>query len=143
MYVAYTAAHWPLHALPEDIAKYEGKYDQGYDPIRKTRYAKAKKLGVIPNSAYTDTIGDWNKVGDKEWESAQMEVYAAMVDSMDQGIGKIIESLKQNGQLDNTLILYMQDNGGCQETFNRKVMGPAMRERKKMKLWAKMNSNAT
>ena len=137
LYVAYTAAHWPLHALPEDIAKYEGKYDQGYEPVRKARYAQAKKLGVIPNSVYTDTIGDWSKVEDKEWESAQMEVYAAMVDSMDQGIGKIINTLKQNGQLDNTLILYMQDNGGCQEAYGRQIKGPRNERKEKIEALSK------
>ena len=66
-----------------------------------------------------------------------------MVDSMDQGIGKIIESLKQNGQLENTLILYMQDNGGCQEAYGRQITGPRNERKEKAKLWAKMNSNTT
>ena len=123
MYVAYTAAHWPLHALPEDIKKYEGKYDQGYEPIRKARFAKAQELGVIPNAQYTETVGNWAQVADKEWESAQMEVYAAMVDRMDQGIGNIVDTLKLNNALDNTLILYMQDNGGCQENYGRNTQG--------------------
>lgn len=129
MYVAYTAAHWPLHALPEDIAKYEGKYDQGYESIRQARYKKAKDLGVIPNAEYTPTIGNWDAVEDKEWESAQMEVYAAMVDRMDHGIGNIVDTLKLNGQLENTLILFMQDNGGCQEAYGRDPKGPRV-ERK-------------
>lgn len=120
MYVAYTAAHWPMHALPEDIRKYDGKYDQGYEAIRQARYRKALEQGTIasdqplPPSAKT-----WNDVKNKEWESACMEVYAAMVDRMDQGIGKIIEELKRTGQYDNTLILYMQDNGGCAEGVGR------------------------
>ena len=124
MYVTYTAA-WPLHAFPEDIEKYAGKYDEGYTAIREARYKKALKLGVIgENARMSKQKGDWDKVPDKEWESANMEVYAAMVDRMDQGIGKIIKSLKEKGVYENTLILYMQDNGGCQEDFGRNIKGP-------------------
>jgi len=125
-YVAYTAAHWPMHALPEDIAKYEGKYDGGYAPVYEARLNKMKSLGLIdPNWKIPGPIGDWSKVEKKEWESACMEVYAAMVDNMDQGIGRIVESLKRNNQLDNTLILFFQDNGGCAEDFGRgKLVGP-------------------
>jgi arylsulfatase len=120
MYVAYTAAHWPMHALPQDIAKYKGKYDAGYDPIRKARFEKAAKLGLIdPKQPMCPTAGDWEKVPDKKWEAACMEVYAAMVERMDQGVGKIVAELKRTGQLDNTLILYMQDNGGCAEAMGR------------------------
>jgi arylsulfatase len=120
LYVAYTAAHWPMHALPEDIAKYKGKYDSGYEPIRKARFEKSAKLGLIdPNQAMSPQAGDWSKVNDKKWEAAGMEVYAAMVDRMDQGIGKLVAELKRTGQLDNTLILFLQDNGGCAEPQGR------------------------
>ncbi len=120
MYVAYTAAHWPMHALPEDIARYRHKYDAGYEPIRRTRFEKAARLGVIDRRhGLSPQAGDWNQVEDKAWEAAGMEVYAAMVDRMDQGIGKIVEALRRNGQLDNTLVLYMQDNGGCAENTGR------------------------
>lgn len=125
MYVAYTASHWPLHAFPEDIKKYEGKYDAGYAPIREARYKRALELGVIgENSKMSPQMGDWEAQPDKEWESACMEVYAAMADSMDQGIGKIMTKVKQEGLFENTLILYMQDNGGCQENYGRKIEGP-------------------
>jgi arylsulfatase len=121
MYVAYTAAHWPMHALPEDIAKYQGKYDGGYEPIRQARYKKALELGVIgAESKLSPTEHDWNKVADKVWEADCMEVYAAMVDRMDQGIGKIIATLKQRGCLENTLVLFLHDNGGSPEGLNRK-----------------------
>ena len=120
LYVAYTAAHWPMHALPEDIEKYKGKYDAGYDPIRKARFDKAVKLGLIDGKqAMSPQAGDWSKVADKTWEAAGMEVYAAMVDRMDQGIGKIVAELKRTGQLENTLIMFMQDNGGCAEGTGR------------------------
>jgi arylsulfatase A-like enzyme len=125
LYAAFTAAHWPLHALPEDMAKYEGKYDAGYEAIRQARYRKAMEMGVIDSGVkLSPTIGDWNAVPDKEWEAANMEVYAAMVDRLDQGIGKIVQTLEAEGELDNTLILYMHDNGGCAEPYGRKEKGP-------------------
>lgn len=120
LYVAYTAAHWPMHALPDDIKKYEGKYHAGYEPIRKARLEKAAKLGLIDaTQGLSPQAGDWDKVGDKTWEAAGMEVYAAMVDRMDQGVGKLVAELKRTGQFDNTLILFLQDNGGCAEPQGR------------------------
>ena len=121
LYVAYTAAHWPMHALEKDVAKYKGKYDGGYESVRKARYGKLAKLGLIdPETCrLTERAGDWDAVKDKEWEARCMEVYAAMVDSMDQGIGRVVASLERTGRLDNTLILYMQDNGGCAEGMGR------------------------
>ncbi|MGY8643381.1 MAG: arylsulfatase [Verrucomicrobiales bacterium] len=128
-YVAYTAAHWPMHALPEDIAKYEGKFDDGYTPIREARIKRLKEMKLLPDHwKVTDQVGNWDNVKLKEWESACMEVYAAMIDNMDQGIGRIIQSLKDTDQYDNTLILFFQDNGGCAETFGRgKLVGPLER----------------
>lgn len=123
MYVAYTAAHWPMHAKEADIAKYRGKYDGGYDAIRSARLAKMKQLGLLdPRWQLTPQAGDWSRVKNKPWETRCMEVYAAMVDCMDQGIGRLVSALKDNGQLDNTVILYLQDNGGCAETMGR--LGP-------------------
>ena len=120
LYVAFTAAHWPMHALPEDIAKYEGKYDVGYEPIRQARLAKAAKLGLVdPQQGMTLGVAAWDTVKDKQWETRCMEVYAAMIDRMDAGVGKIVAELKRTGKLDNTLILYLQDNGGCAEPMGR------------------------
>ncbi|WP_342793745.1 arylsulfatase [Pontiella desulfatans] len=125
MYVAYTAAHWPMHARERDMAKYKGQYDAGYEPIRKARLAKMKKLGVVePNASLSPTVGNWDAVEDKPWEAACMETYAAMVDQMDQGIGRIVKALERKGALDNTLILFLQDNGGCAESGGRKEKGP-------------------
>ena len=124
MYVAYTAAHWPMHARDRDIQKYEGVYDDGYQGIRQARYEKMKTLGVISQEAeLSPKVGDWPSVEDKEWEAACMEVYAAMVDQMDQGIGRIVEALHKEGELNNTLIMFMQDNGGCAESAGRKATG--------------------
>ena len=120
LYVAYTAAHWPMHALPEDIAKYKGVYDRGYGPIRQERFARMKELGLIdPAWKLSPLSGDWDKDAHKEWEARCMEVYAAMVDRMDQGIGRLVESLRSSGQLENTLVLFLQDNGGCAEATGR------------------------
>ena len=120
MYVAYTAAHWPMHAKESDIAKYRGKYDGGYEPIRRARYERLKKMGMIrDNWALSPQAGDWDAVKDKAWEARCMEVYAAMIDCMDQGIGRIVAELKKQGQLDNTLIFFLQDNGGCAEGMGR------------------------
>jgi arylsulfatase len=122
LYLAYTAAHWPMHALPEDIAKYKGKYDSGYEPIRKARYDKAAKLGLIdPSQGLSPQAEEWEKVANKSREAVCMEVYAAMVDRMDQGIGKLVAELKRTGQFENTLILFLHDNGGCAEPMGRLV----------------------
>ncbi|MCY2936759.1 MAG: arylsulfatase [Planctomycetota bacterium] len=119
MYMAYTAAHWPMHALPADIARQKGRYDSGYEPVRQARWDKAAGLGLIdPTQGMSPAVGDWNKQ-DKTWEAAGMEVYAAMVERMDLGIGQVVAELRKAGQFDNTLLLYLQDNGGCAEPMGR------------------------
>lgn len=124
MYVAFTAAHWPMNAPEEEIAKYRGHYDGGYEPVRRARYERLKKLGLIdPRWPLSPTAGAWDRVTNKAWEARCMEVYAAMVDRMDQGIGRIVEALRASGQLDNTLLLFLQDNGGCAEDTGRKATG--------------------
>jgi arylsulfatase len=120
LYVAYTAAHWPLHAKPDDIAKYRGRYDAGYASIRQARFEKEKQLGLIdPKWKLSPQAGQWDAVTNKAWEARCMEVYAAQVDAMDQGIGRILAALRQAGQWDNTLVFYLQDNGGCAENMGR------------------------
>ncbi len=121
MYVAYTAAHWPMHALPKDIEKYKGKYDGGYEPIRQARIKRLKELGLMdPKWEAAATTGNWDKEKNKEWEARCMEVFAAMMDNMDQGVGRIVAELKASGRLDNTVIFYLQDNGGCAEDNGRR-----------------------
>jgi arylsulfatase A-like enzyme len=122
LYIAHTAAHWPMHAKPADIAKYKGRYDLGYGPIREARIKKMRHLGLIPDHwAIPPLEENWDTVENKAWEARCMEVYAAMLDCMDQGIGRLVDALKRNGQFENTLILYLQDNGGCAETIGRKA----------------------
>ena len=121
LYLTYTAPHWPLHALPEDIAKYKGKYDKGWDALRQERYEKQKKLGVVDEKAGISNkdqdIYDWSKLSydqRQQW-AAKMEVFAAMVDRMDQGIGKVLGELKKIGKDDNTLVVFISDNGAPAE----------------------------
>ena len=119
-YVAYTAAHWPMQALPRDIDKYKGVYDKGYEPVRLARFEREKQMGLIdPKWDLSPQFGEWDKVKNKAWEARCMEVYAAMIDCMDQGVGRIVQSLKDTNQLDNTLILFLQDNGGNLENTGR------------------------
>jgi len=109
LYLAYTAAHWPMHALEKDIARYKGQYDAGYAPVRKARYEKGKRLGLIdPRWPMSPQPDPWNRVENKDWESRGMEVYAAMIDNMHQGIGHLIAELKRQGQFENTLIFFLQ-----------------------------------
>lgn len=120
LYLAYTAAHWPLHAKPADINKYRGKYSAGYEVIRARRVEKMKGLGLLdPRWKPSKTMGDWTKISNKDWEERCMEVYAAQVDCMDQGVGRVLSEIKASGQWDNTLIFYLQDNGGCAEDLGR------------------------
>lgn len=120
-YVAYYAPHRPLHALQKDIAKYRGKFMDGWDVNRKRRYEKLKEIGFIDTSwelTNRDSgVPPWEELSDEEkqvWD-ARMAVYAAQIDCMDQGIGEIISTVKKNGALDNTLIIFLSDNGGCAE----------------------------
>lgn len=120
LYLAYTAAHWPLHAPEEAVARCRGRYDAGYQPVRAERLRRAAALGVIDaGTPLSPPAGDWDRVRDRRWEARGMEVYAAMVERMDAGIGKLTDELERQGELENTLILYLQDNGGCAETVGR------------------------
>ena len=122
MYVAYTAPHWPMHAPDELIAKYKGKYDAGYAPVRAARFERMKGMGLIdPKWPLTPQPWKWEEQEHKAWEARCMEVYAAMVERMDHGVGQIVESLKQTGELDDTLILFLADNGACAEKMGRDV----------------------
>ncbi len=125
MYVSYTAAHWPMHARERDIEKYKGKYDAGYEAVRKARLERLLKSGLVDPDAVTLPKMDdsWKETTYLDWDKRNMEVYAAMVDSMDQGIGRILAALEETGQLENTLICYLQDNGGCAENYGRKGEG--------------------
>jgi arylsulfatase len=126
LHLCYTAPHYPLHAKPNDIAKYKGRFDEGYFVMRQNRTQRLKKLGLIdpkwrlsepdPQSselAYDFAITPWEKIENLPREQRRMEVYAAMVDSMDQGIGRVMKALERGGISDNTCVMFLSDNGGC------------------------------
>lgn len=125
-YIAYTAAHWPLHAPEKEVKKYKGFFDKGWDVLREQRFKKLKELGIIDDTfVLTErgvSIPAWKDEPMKEWQLRRMEVYAAMIDVMDQGIGQIITALEKKGVLDNTLIFYLHDNGGCAEPVGTEKM---------------------
>jgi len=124
LYLPFTAPHYPLHAWPEDIAKYRGKYKVGWDEIREQRYQRQIEMGLIDPkfkmSPRDKQVKAWDELSEKEKdaEDLKMAVYAAMIDRVDQGLGKLFAKLKELGQWDNTLIMFLADNGGCAETPN-------------------------
>ncbi len=119
LYVAHAAPHWPLHALPEDIEKYKGLYNKGWDKLRENRYKGLIEKGIItPENAplaKNESGKLWVKNENKVLEAMHMEAHAAMVDRMDQGIGRLIQKLKETGEYKNTLILFLADNGASSE----------------------------
>ena len=119
LYVAHTAPHWPLHALPEDIAKYRGVYDEGWDKLRENRYKGLIEKGIINSEtaplAKNESGKLWAENEEKDSEAKHMEAHAAMIDRMDQGIGKLINKLRDTGEYKNTLILFLADNGASSE----------------------------
>lgn len=119
LYVAFTAPHWPLQAPEGDIAKYRERYLAGWDAIRSSRHQKQIELGLVdknwPLSPRDPRVPPWEKVADKKWEANRMATYAAMIERMDQGIGRITARLKESGVDKNTLIIFMSDNGACAE----------------------------
>lgn len=122
LYLAFNAPHDPLMAWPEDIAKYKGKYNDGYTPIRNARYQKQLKMGLIDEKYQcSEPIHDkWENLEDsvRKDEIRKMEVYAAMIDRMDQNIGKLLNKLKEIGKDKNTLIMFVSDNGASSEMVN-------------------------
>lgn len=119
LHLCYTAPHYPIHALPEDIEKYTGKFQMGWDEMRKQRYQRQIEMGLIDSARYPLSEFDsraypWEEAN-QEFEDLRMAVYAAMVDRVDQNIGRLLATLKELEIDDNTLILFMSDNGGCAE----------------------------
>ncbi|MFW6162941.1 MAG: arylsulfatase, partial [Planctomycetota bacterium] len=123
LYTAYTAPHWPLHAWPEDIEKYRGRYRQGWDALRDERLARQIELGLIekrwPLSPRDEQAPPWDEVDDPEARDLKMAVYAAQVHCMDRGVGRILAKLRELGVEDDTLVMFMADNGGCAEEVDR------------------------
>ncbi len=126
LYVAHCAPHWPLHARPEDIAKYKDTYKDGWEKLRRDRYQRMLKAGLFdkqntPLPPVQDGGKKWKQLSEKErqFQSAKMAVHAAMIDRIDRGIGDIVKALKATGQLDNTVIFFLSDNGASPEVMQQ------------------------
>ncbi|MDA8909184.1 arylsulfatase [bacterium] len=131
LYLAYHAPHFPLHAPKEEIAKYADRYLGGWDKLREERLVTMKKLKIVPEETKLSPRSTWQNYGETEtgtnpaWDSLpedrrldlarRMAIYAAMVDRMDQQLGRVIDDLRRAGELDNTLIVFTSDNGACFE----------------------------
>jgi arylsulfatase len=122
LYLPFTAPHYPLHAWPEDIAKYRGKYMVGWDEIRESRYKRQIEIGMLDrkfgNSPRDERVKKWDSLSksQQDAEDLKMAVYAAMIERVDYGIGRVFAKLKEIGRWQNTLVLFLSDNGGCAET---------------------------
>jgi len=134
LHICYTAPHYPLHAKPEDIKKYVGKFRMGWDKMRQQRHQRLVKMGLIDPkwhlSGRDSRAYDW-KSANQDHEDLRMAVYAAMIDSMDQNIGRLMAALRHNDEADNTLVLFLSDNGGCAEeigeAWSRNIAGSISR----------------
>ena len=131
IYVAYTAPHWPMQAREADIEHYNGVYDVGWDVIRQNRYARQIEMGLtkkewglsprafLKNLENDDSVvGPWDSTPNKAWEARRMQVYAAMVETMDRGVGRIMADLTDKKIDSNTMVIFLSDNGACQENVN-------------------------
>jgi arylsulfatase len=129
LFVAPTAPHWPLQAHEDVIKKYEEVYRQGWDQLREARYQRLIKLGIIkpqwklaPRESDKPKINPpvpWEKAPHHQWEARRMATYAAMIDVLDQGIGRILHQIDASGIADNTLVIFFSDNGACAENVER------------------------
>jgi arylsulfatase A-like enzyme len=121
LYLAHVAPHWPLHALDEDIARYEQTYKAGWDAVRQARHRRMIESGIItagtPLSPRHQAERKWEDNRTRDWDARAMAVHAAMIDRMDQGIGRVIAKLEELKLLDNTLILFLSDNGASPEMY--------------------------
>jgi arylsulfatase len=138
LYLAFQAPHWPLHARAADIAKYKDRYAGGWDKVRAERFEQMKQLGILDNQARLSPtpprMGNWDTIAEKQklnWQD-KMAVYAAMIDRMDQNIGRLLHKLNQLGADKNTLIIFLSDNGGSPETitgpgFNTEILAAAQK----------------
>lgn len=129
-YVAFTAAHWPMHAPEKSIQKYLPRYTGGWEKLRNDRYRRMLEIGIIDRERWPlpppeSRVQDWETINHKPWRIRNMAIYAAMVDHMDQAVGRIVDALKRTGKLDNTLIVYFHDNGACSEHLSGDGWGTA------------------
>ncbi len=118
-HVCYNAPHWPLHAHEEDKERHRGKYRQGWDATRTARHEELKGLGILSDrwdiSPRDENAPPWTEADQPDWEDARMATYAGMVDCVDQGIGRLMDALDRLGVADNTVVMFLSDNGGSAE----------------------------
>ncbi len=119
LYVSFTAPHWPLHARQQDVQERKGSYLKGWEEIRRERYRRQIEMGIIKESwdmspGYKE-VPDWEEVSEKEWEDSKMSVYAAQIMEMDMAVGRIMEKVRLGGEENNTVFLFLSDNGACAE----------------------------
>lgn len=118
-YVAYTAPHWPLHASPEDINEQRGRYDAGWDKTREARWRRQQSLDLFRGSLRLSdrdaSVPAWEDSSDRAWQAQRMEVYAAQITRLDKGVGQILDKLDAAGITNDTLVIFLSDNGGCAE----------------------------
>jgi arylsulfatase len=126
LYVAFTSPHWPLQAFESDIERYRGRYQEGWDVLRKERHERMIQAGLVRKewelTPRDEEVPAWKDAPNKEWQQRRMEVYAAQIERMDRNVGSILDTLKRTGKDEDTLILFLADNGGCAE--NRKAGVP-------------------
>lgn len=119
LYLPFTAPHWPLHAPREMVESYRDTFNDGWDALRQRRYERLVNMGIInghwPLSDRDPEVVAWDRVADKEWQARRMEVYAAQVEMMDAAIGTVVDAIAEAGRLNDTLIMFVSDNGGCAE----------------------------
>jgi arylsulfatase A-like enzyme len=119
LYLAYTAPHWPLHAPEEDVQVYAHTFDDGWDALRPRRLARLVEEGILPAdselSERDPSQPPFSDVSDPEWEARRMAVYAAQVAAMDRGVGRVLDALAASGEAENTIVLFLSDNGACAE----------------------------
>ena len=131
LYVAYTAPHWPMQAREQDVARYARTYADGWDKVREARFERQAAMGLLgpsqalsPRAAYprlsegASVLESWSEAPDKAWQARRMAVYAAMIESMDRGIGKILDKLHEHNAERNTVVMFLSDNGGCAENVH-------------------------
>lgn len=150
LYLAFNAPHWPLHAHQEDIEKHLQTYHAGWDTLRAQRFRKQKELGLFDDSVEISPrdpkVPAWDSLSPKEQDefAMRMSIYAAQIDALDRGIGKVVSALKKAGELDNTIIMIMDDNGACAEYIGHSgienVTGKADTWESYRKNWANLSS---
>ena len=129
LYLAYTAPHWPLHAPDAEIRKYKDRYRMGWDQLRLERHRRMMKMGIVderwPLSPRNPRARAWKDTPNQDWEAYRMAVYAAQIDRMDQNIGRVLGKVKEMGEEENTLVVFLADNGGCAEGIEEDFRGLA------------------